>query len=200
MNLDYKVFEEGMKAICAAFGRKVQDDNMEYWYKIAKDLSRNEYLSVVGKLQFGEHFPTFGVFREAKNEVKNKTAFVAPPKSKCKWCDGDGKLVYEDALHRAYIGRCMACKLSNTSTVNLNPINPTLPPDGYTLHASHVLHNKHCLRILAEGGDPWQDVVGNRPVVAIDGTPERVENESARQISLQAEQERDLEPVWNDNF
>jgi len=97
--LDLDNFNDHMGKLQAAHGRRINSEANEYWFNLCKDLDDTTFARIIEKLCYGEKFPTFGMFRQARKgiEVKTYETLKVDSKSKCRWCDGDGKIIYERA-------------------------------------------------------------------------------------------------------
>ena len=197
MALDFSIFETEMAKLQSAFGRRVHSEAYDHWYEISKHLTDYKFREVMAKLQFGDKFPSFKVFRDTEyNLSENKTSDpYREPQSQCKWCDGDGKLVIKDEEGRAFLGRCMGCKLVTKSNRGMIKIVPETPPDGFVLDQSHMLKNDWC-----QNNDPFDapqiPTVGN---VMAGSDPDGYKKEYQRNANLKRDKERDLES-WQDAY
>ena len=66
MALDFSIFETEMAKLQSAFGRRVHSEAYDHWYEMAKHLTDYKFREVMAKLQFGDKFPSFKVFRDTE--------------------------------------------------------------------------------------------------------------------------------------
>ncbi len=207
MALDFSIFETEMAKLQSAFGRRVHSEAYDHWYEMAKHLTDYKFREVMAKLQFGDKFPSFKVFRDTEYNLSgNKTSDpYSEPTSKCRWCDGDGKLVINDEKGRAFLGRCMGCKLVTKSNRSMPKIVPENPPEGYVLDYSHTSKNDWWQRVMDQGGDPYDDDPVDAPQIPTVGNtiagsdPDGHKKEYQRNANLRRDKERDMES-WQDAY
>ena len=206
MALDFSIFETEMAKLQSAFGRRVHSEAYDHWYEMAKHLTDYKFREVMAKLQFGDKFPSFKVFRDTEyNLSENKTSDpYREPQSKCRWCDGDGKLVINDEKGRAFLGRCMGCKLVTKSNREMAKVFPNSPPEGFVLDQSHVVKSEWWQRVIDEGGSPYDDPFDAPQIPTVGNTmagsdPDGNKKEYQRNANLRRDKERDLES-WQDAY
>jgi hypothetical protein len=205
--LDEMMFEDEMGKLQAAHGRRVTSEASKYWYALARDMTEENFKRVIDRLTFGERFPTFGMFRQCRKdtEVMPEQSERYVHKSRCQWCEGDGKLTVERSDSQGVIGRCMACKLVTPSNSMLMEIWPESLQNGYELHHSHILKKERHDRLVANGEDPFVDETPTRQQLPAVGTAvgassqSGAEKESQRNFSKEKETERELN-TWHDQF
>ena len=204
--LSIDTFKNGMGKLQAGFGRRITSESNDYWYELAKELTDGDFHNVIEKLCYGERFPTFAMFREAKKSVvinDGPSHEHQEPKSKCRWCGGGGKLFLDrtDGSGQTFIGRCMGCKLITRTNRMLAPVVPDYPPAGYKLDSFHEMDIKRHDKLKSEGKDPFakEEVFrGALPEVGTATVPSSSANESQRAFGLKKEKEREME--WQDNY
>jgi hypothetical protein len=204
--LDLEVFNNQMGKLQAAHGRRINSEANDYWFNLCKDLDDATFSRIIEKLCYGEKFPTFGMFRNCRMDIEGKTfaTLRIDPKSKCRWCKGNGKIVYEreDGVGQSYIGRCMACKLITNSNRMLFQINPCEMPSGYVLDSVHISNNEWYEKKVAQGEDPFSEefVRGTPPTAGnvAHTTDSDGDKESRRRQSHFKEKERAIE--WQDKY
>ena len=205
MQLDEEVFEDQLGRLQAAHGRRVTSEASKYWYALCKDLDKETFLQIMDKLCYGDRFPTFGMFRHIRSvtEIGSGAQAKVEPRSRCRWCNGDGKLTIEptDGMSQATLGRCNSCKLITDSNRAMMVVDPEFPPRGYVLTRSHIMNAEFYDKEKAEGRDPFAErepVKGTAPIVG-GASPYDRGKEEQREKELFKEKERDLQ-TWQDNY
>jgi hypothetical protein len=209
IQLSEEVFKKEISRLQTAFGRRINPESFQFWWEEANHLDDKTFVMVMSSLRFQDKFPTFKAFKEAEIQITGRRAAIFQhPKTKCRWCSGDGKIYIEAiAGSQGIIYRCGACNLVHHGNKCLDSIQPDALPPGYKLDHSHVLALERHDRITAQGGDPFADetpVKGTYVPVGnvMPGQPAiQAGKETQRFRSVKEDQRRDADQEWKDkNF
>lgn len=202
LKLNPIVFDNEFNRLHVAHGRTIREDSKQYWYEMCEKLDDITFKRIFKKLHYCEKFPTFKMFRKVQFEIMGipKGEEYIPPRSKCKYCRGDGKLFLEDSEGRSSIARCGACKLVTKLNKPFQPVHPDELPKGIKLSHAHILNLEWYEKETAAGRDPFDEEVvrGDYQSPEVGNRLNKTPDEKERAKFLKQEKERDLQNSWID--